>query len=409
MAGLQGSELPGVVDDEAEDPTERKAVAQQEDGRGLDVLCAYRSTKVVRIRDRYLGFVYWGIVFLVLMYIIIFAFLIEGKHQLREPGFGTTITKLSGKAFVDGRAMDITDLRHPTADPSGAFVMTKRVTMPNQTQGLCVNWDDPRTCPCEGSETCVDNFCQTQSWCPSIGMHNADPPPQGAIVEKVEGLKYIKLFVHAGISFASRDHFFVYGNSEDSSYQEEQTQFSNITIEEVLAECDPPLQVEDLLDTGALIGISFLWSCNVLSPCEPSIVVKRLDSGQGYVKQRAHRHRGSDGIEQRDAVYMYGIRFLVDSTGIGRRASLVLIVIQIGSALALLSTASMTADYMMTSKLYGKDRRAAYYKCKVKETRDFSDLKDRLNLVEDAREMGDATLLVQSQAAGGTTVRQRGR
>eukprot|EP00971_Amphidinium_carterae_P293760 5832037-Amphidinium_carterae.2 len=33
------------------------------------------------------------------------------------------------------------------------------------------------------------------------------------------------------------------------------------------------LQVEDLLDTGALIGISFLWSCNVLSPCEPSIVV----------------------------------------------------------------------------------------------------------------------------------------
>mmetsp|Transcript_45227 Transcript_45227/g.104875 ORF Transcript_45227/g.104875 Transcript_45227/m.104875 type:complete len:408 (+) Transcript_45227:154-1377(+) len=407
MAGLQGSELSGVVDDDQEDPTERKTTAKQEDGIDLDVWCAYRSTKVVRIRDRYLGFVYWGIVFLVLMYIIIFAFLIEGKHQLREPGFGTTITKLTGKAFVDGRAMDITDLRHPTADPSGAFVLTKRVTMPNQTQDLCVNWDDPRSCPCEGSEECVDGWCQTQSWCPSIGSHNADQPPEGAVVEKVEGLKYIKLFIHVGISFASRDHFFVYGNAEDSS--EEQSSFSNTTIEEVLAQCDPPLQVEDLLDTGALIGISFLWSCNVLSPCEPSIVVKRLDSGQGYVRQQAHRHRGSDGTEKRDAVYMYGIRFLVDSVGIGRRASLVLIVIQIGSAIALLSTASMSADYIMTSRIYGEDRRAAYYKCKVKETRDFSDLKDRLNLVEDAREIGDATLLVGGQTAGGTTVRQRGR
>eukprot|EP00971_Amphidinium_carterae_P134143 2657999-Amphidinium_carterae.1 len=44
--------------------------------------------------------------------------------------------------------------------------------------------------------------------------------------------------------------------------------------------------------------------------------------GQGYVRQQAHRHRGSDGTEKRDAVYMYGIRFLVDSVGIGRRASL---------------------------------------------------------------------------------------
>mmetsp|Transcript_70577 Transcript_70577/g.169099 ORF Transcript_70577/g.169099 Transcript_70577/m.169099 type:complete len:409 (+) Transcript_70577:146-1372(+) len=408
MASGAGAELASVVDDvEDVDPTERTNVQKREDETfDLDVQCAYRTTKVVRIRDRWLGLVYWGIVFLVLMYIIIFAFLVEGKHQLREPGMGTTITQLRGKAFVDGRAFDITDLRHPPADPSGAFVMTKRVMMEGQTRGQCVNMDDPRTCPCETNELCVDGFCQSEGWCPSVGVHNANPPPAGTKVETVEGLEYIKVFIHAGISFSSRDHFFVYGNDEES--ESSQSQFQNVTIGELLSLIDPPIEVADIIDTGALIGISFLWSCNVRSPCEPSVVVKRLDSGQGYIQQEAHRRRSSTGEEIRDAVYMYGIRFIVDSSGIGRRASLVLIVIQIGSALALLSTASMTADYIMTSRLYPKDRRSAYYKCKVKETRDYSDLQDRLNLVEDAREKQGATLLVGGREAGGT-MRQRGR
>ena len=45
----------------------------------------------------------------------------------------------------------------------------------------------------------------------------------------------------------------------------------------------------------------------------------------------------------------------------------------------------MIADFIML-QLYPKQKTDLYYKCKVKETQDFSDLKDRLNVIQDTRE-----------------------
>merc|ERR1740121_1699840 len=139
------------------------------------------------------------------------------------------------------------------------------------------------------------------------------------------------------------------------------------------------------LTSGALIGVSFFWNCDVgysgNSPCEPHVIIKRLDGGQGFVQKRV-LHKRSNGEETRDAIYMYGLRILVDSSGLGKRVSLELIVIQIGSALALLKTASMAADFMML-RLYPADRVKAYSKCKFITTKDYSDLQDRLNMIDE--------------------------
>lgn len=43
----------------------------------------------------------------------------------------------------------------------------------------------------------------------------------------------------------------------------------------------------------------------------------------------------------------FGLRFIVDSSGIGREISLVPIVIQLSSCLALVQIASMAADFLM--------------------------------------------------------------
>merc|ERR1719408_80095 len=110
------------------------------------------------------------------------------------------------------------------------------------------------------------------------------------------------------------------------------------------------------MDTGALIGVSFFWNCDVLGDeCEPAAVIKRLDNGKGFVQKRA-RHKTVGGAATRDATYMYGLRILVDSSGIGRKVSVVLIIIQVGSGLALLRTASMASDILML-KLYSRTRR----------------------------------------------------
>lgn len=379
MAADRGTELQdvsGIVDDEAENEDDQdKPKSKPMD---WDSLCAYKTFKVVRIKDRNLGILYWGIVSCVVVYIIIFALGVEGKHQYQEPGIGTVITRFHGKAFVNGDVYDEADLRFPEVEPFGAFIMTKSITVKKQKIETCVDYDN--VCPCRAGAVCKDGFCEDTAWCPSIGDGNAKSPPQGAVVRKVEGLHNTVMEIMCGIAFPGiGNYFFVAGKSPESVT----LKYRNITLGHLLAEATPPVKMEDVLDTGALIGVSFYWNCDVTVDCEPSIVIKRLDHGKGFVQKRVQDT--SEAAGTRDAQYMYGLRILVDSSGIGRQFSFVLIVIQIGSGLALLRTASMASDFLML-KLYSTERKGAYEKCKIITSQDYSDLQDRINLISEQKQ-----------------------
>lgn len=374
---MASSELRPIVDDE-DDEDEFKEAAPPKKELDWDKICAYKTFKVVRIKDRHLGMLYWAIVTLVILYIIIFALGMEGKHQYQEPGIGTVITRFHGKGFADGKVYDESDLRFPEVEPFGAFIMTKSVTVRNQKLGTCVDFDNP--CPCRKEATCIDGFCQDKAWCPSLGDGNADKA-EGGVVTTITGLEHTILELMTGIAFPGiGNYFFVTGKSTGAT-----NPFKNVTLKDLLAQAQPPQKMEEIVETGALIGVSFFWNCDVLTTeCEPSVVIKRLDEGKGFSQKRAN-HYTIGGEDGRDAVLMYGIRILVDSSGIGRRMSFVLIVIQIGSGLALLRTASMASDFLML-QLYPKYRKDAYYKCKIIETKDYSDLQDRINLIQEATE-----------------------
>jgi hypothetical protein len=385
----QQTELRSIVDEEDEEDEFKEAPPAKKE-LDWDKICAYKTFKVVRIKDRHLGMLYWAIVTLVVLYIIIFALGIEGKHQYQEPGIGTVITRYHGKGFANGKAYDEADLRFPEVEPFGAFIMTKAVTVRNQKVSECVDFDNP--CPCRKEATCVDGFCQDKAWCPSIGDGNADKA-EGATVTEITGLEHTVLELMTGIAFPGiGNYFFVTGKSSGAT-----NPFKNITLKDLLAQAQPPQKLDEIVATGALIGVSFFWNCDVLTTeCEPSVVIKRLDNGNGFTQKRASHHT-IGGNAARDAVLMYGIRILVDSSGIGRRMSFVLIVIQIGSGLALLRTASMASDFLML-KLYPKYRRDAYYKCKVIESPDYSDLQDRINLIQEAQQ--EATPLMKHARGG---------
>jgi len=379
----QAVELQPVVDEiEEEEKETQKAKALQNSGLDWDRICAYKTFKVVRIRDRQLGFCYWGIVTCVILYVVVFCFSIDGKHQQQEPGVGTVLTKVFGKAYSGDKVFDPSDLRFPVIEPSGAFLLTRRVTI-SQKRGKCVDWDQPKRCPCDEGETCNGDYCEVSGWCPSLGDKNAQKPPPEAVVDEIEGLNKIVLKIMSGIAFPGLgNRFFVTGGSPGAT-----NQFKNITVEQVLALTDPPQKLDKkLLSTGALIGVSFFWACAVdAGDCEPSVVIKRLDSGQGFVQKRA-RYSRQGTEETREALYMNGLRILVDSSGIGKKASMVLAIIQVGSAIALIRVAAIVADNIMLYSLqYTKTRREAYYKCKVQETKDYSDLQDRINLIQETK------------------------
>lgn len=368
MSAQQSSELQPFVDEE----DEQKPKAQEMD---LDQTCAYLTAKVVRIRDKNLGLLYWGIVTLVMLYVIIIALGVEGKHQYQEPGVGTCITRLQGKGFAGDKAFDKSDLRFPEIEPFGAFLATKIITLRSQKIDNCVDFDNP--CPCRKGAECVGGFCKDQAWCPSLGEGNIEKP-QGATVTEIKNLENMIVEIHAGIAFPGIGNFFyVVGASKGAT-----NPLRNMTLANLLKMAQPPVSLDDIKDTGALLGVSFWWNCDIYEDfCEPNINVKYLDNGKGFWQQRA-THRTEGGVDVRDAMMVAGIRIVVDSSGLGRKFSFVLVMIQVGSGLALLRTASMASDFMML-QLYPKVRREAYYKCKVIETEDYSDLQDRINLIKE--------------------------
>jgi len=395
----QGTELRPVVDEVEQEGRQTQAAKEKEnEGPDWDRICAYKTFKVVRIRDRQLGFCYWGIVTCVIVYQVVFGFSIGGKHQQQEPGVGTVLTKVFGKAHAGDKIFDPSDLRFPVIEPSGAFLLTRKVSV-TQKKGKCIDWDQPKRCPCGEGETCAasGDFCEVQTWCPSLGEQNVDKPPKEAVVDELEGVESLVLKIMSGIAFPGiGNQFFITGGSPGAS-----NQFKNITVSDILALAEPPQKLDKkTLANGALIGVSFFWDCDVSGDCEPSVVIKRLDSGQGFVQKRA-THSRVDGVDIRQALYLNGLRILVDSSGIGKQASLVLAIIQLGSAIALIRVAGIVADNMM---LYGfqytKTRKEAYYKCKVQETKDYSDLQDRINLIHETKAREVSTRSKGSAGAG---------
>mmetsp|Transcript_62388 Transcript_62388/g.163758 ORF Transcript_62388/g.163758 Transcript_62388/m.163758 type:complete len:423 (+) Transcript_62388:119-1387(+) len=398
MSRRPAQELPGVVDEGDEAP-------QPKDKFDWDNFCAYKTFKIVKIRDMKLGIAYWGTVTAVVMITVIFMFHLDGRHTRQDPGIGTVLIRVRAKAHAKGdpsKVYDEADLRFPVIEPQGAFLMTKRVVLKDQARGNCVNWDSPKNCPCDKDEVCNGEYCEQAGWCPSLGDANVDKDPPGAVVEEIAGLENAVISIGSGIAFPYMgNYFYVNGEMPGST-----NRLKKITLKDLLALASPPLSVEDILQRGAVIGVSVLWECQIsmFNPpaqsaaggehtCgnDPNVVVKRLDSGQGFVQKRA-QYKKVGGAEQREAIYMFGIRILVDSAGIGRTVSLDLVFIQLGAMFSLLKTVAMFADWlMMSGPCYAEARRDAYFKCKVEETEDYSDLKDRIPLVKQARQLNRET------------------
>lgn len=337
-----------------------------------DETCGYSSEKRVRVRDSTIGKVYWTLVTAFVMYTVIVPFYMEGKGMVEGAGIGTVITGFKGKAFsTTGKVFDAADLRHPVLEPSGAFIMTKRVVMKDQEKGSCVDEDSS------------SNGSEVQTWCPSLGERNADSPPEGAIVDVIQGLETSVLTIKSGITFPRlSDQVYVAGTSEGGT-----TMYENITLGKLLSLATPPIVLQDITEHGAILGVSFYWSCSMGKDCEPNAVIERLDDGMGFFQKRV-AHRRKEGTEVRDAIFMYGIRILIDSSGIGKELNFGSIVIQLGSSLSLLRIAAYCADLLMLYGfcLFDKSRRDAYYKCRVSETDDMTDRKEQIPDVKKERD-----------------------
>merc|ERR1740123_2604659 len=114
------------------------------------------------------------------MYVMVVNFGIEGKHMSSVPGAGTVILRVRAKAFARDKVFDTVDIRWPEIEPTGGFLLTKQIAVKGQMYGNCVDFDNPKRCPCDHAkgETCAGDYCIVPAWCPSLGDSNVIHPPR---------------------------------------------------------------------------------------------------------------------------------------------------------------------------------------------------------------------------------------
>lgn len=343
------------------DQRELRGVVEQEEN-APNRLCIYRTAKTVRIRDTRLGCLYWFLVTLVMLYMVLIALSDGRMHQFPSVGVGIALTDLHGKAVFQGKAYDEFDLMFRSGDSYGTFLATRIVKVRGQTAGRCTDFTQPCHCKAGSAGCAAGHFCEKSAWCPSLGDGNAAKPPAGAEVIRPDAIENIKVNIVPGISFP--------GIAGDPAFVADglSNPLMNGTLANLLKNAEPPLSLAQVRDSGALIGVSFLWNCDVVLNCEPAVSVRRLDNGAGFSEHRSWQYVGPDGLPRRDAELAFGLRIVVDSSGYGYRTSAALVLVQIGSFLALLRLASWLTDFVMLV-LCSQDRREKYNRFKILEVR----------------------------------------
>lgn len=393
---MAGTELSQVVDEEEEPPRGNGNPGLL--GVDWDRRCSYRSNRLVRIKDKYIGIFFWAFVTAVILYMVVVVVYLDGLHMQQDSGHGTVITKFQCKAFVGSKAFDEADLRLPVAEPSGAFILMQRYTLENQRPGRCVDWENPQKCPCPQGGACNGAYCENKQWCPSLAENNLANPPAGTAVEAVSGLEDCALKFSAGVSFPSMSLNFRDTWSSPSAAKI----VKSMSVKKLLTMATPPTSLAEM-SKGAIISVNFQWACSHGIACEPQLTVKRLDNGAGYSQKRS-RYITSNGVQTREVTFTSGLRIMVDSSGLCRTVSVMPIVVQLGSCMALLKAAAVLCDFLMLNVLFCSEKSSKYQKQKVHDAGDYSEQQDRLNLIRGQRRSAQAILGSRGRTGAGSAV-----
>eukprot|EP00298_Acanthocystis_sp_HF-20_P010305 c18792_g2_i1.p1 GENE.c18792_g2_i1~~c18792_g2_i1.p1 ORF type:complete len:390 (+),score=137.78 c18792_g2_i1:23-1171(+) len=354
----------------------------------LDEVFAYKTVKVVKMLDRRLGFVFYGIESLIILYIILFVFVINEAYYEVEQSIGQVNIVVRGATFgkFDGTNVpfDAIDLKQPAVENGATFIITK-IEAIKQTRDECTNSEyscsTASDCPIiDGISTqkCSKGFCVMSGWCPEL-----TPDHQELKTIRMEHVEDIILWFRSAITFPgiAPNSSFSSMNREEPTFAEDNGSTDAWTLKELLDQAEAP--VEAVKEDGAMLSIRLEWDCVVdkIGGCKsPTGQVRRLDEGKVrgfnyYSPEYVHDQTLNFGADTRILYKYTGVRILVSSKGFGKKFSIMATILQFSSGLALLSVAKIVTDFLLLFVLPEKEH---YRRYKEEETPDFSDLRDKI-------------------------------
>eukprot|EP00347_Sterkiella_histriomuscorum_P010884 403374553 len=125
--------------------------------------CTYQTPKIVRVIDRKIGLIYYGICLLIISYIVFYVLLYKKEYYQTEKTIGGSIIKPFGKLvgkdqFTNQtRVFDIGDYTRNIDETSAIFIATKIEITEGQQQKYC------HITPCESDADCKNIICLVSS------------------------------------------------------------------------------------------------------------------------------------------------------------------------------------------------------------------------------------------------------
>jgi hypothetical protein len=336
-----------------------------------DDVFAYDTVKEVKVLDRRLGMIYYAVLMLVFFYIVIYVFMIKQQYLDKEKTTGWILTKVVNPAHdKDGNPWDIMDSVTNPGDQGAVFVPTKVLVTRGQVQeGYCESKLHPCSAPADcdiGDEAlqkpeCSNGFCVRRQWCPAQSegapettTHYVDTG--GYDVWFQTNLHYHKFMLDVSTT----------DEPEPRKYPQDHP--NTFPVHDLLRMAN--IEPDSIKDNGAVITVNNIFSCDLNEHvCDRSLEANNIDTTTGFNYVQNHFYMDG-GVRKRDTFRYYGIRIVAFATGLGKKTSFANIVLQVSSAIALLSVAQTAADVFLQ---YIVPERRHYVDMKVIPTEDFNE------------------------------------
>ncbi|XP_052800666.1 P2X purinoceptor 4-like isoform X2 [Mya arenaria] len=375
-------------------------------GKVIGVFFEYDTPRIVHIRSKKVGFINRFIQLCIIGYIIGYAIIFQKGYQEFDNVQGAITTKLKGVAETknvfssnSSRIWDVNDYVVPPQENLAFFVTTNLIVTDGQQMGVCDEDGKVAGANCtldasiclpgeplltgDGYMTgaCVETkrynntkVCEVVAWCPTEDGRKPLPnPPALAIAEKFtvfikNNIEFPKFGVKRRNIPSNRDVSALANCRYDPNTD---TQCPIFQLKTIVSGADIE-SFNAIAVKGGVIQILISWNCNLdhgAENCLPEYSFRRLDEendvlSPGYNFRFSRYYKDENGTDTRTLFKAYGIKFILTLQGRAGKFSIVPLVLNIGSGLALLSVATIICDIVV---LYVLKSRALYKEKKYLE------------------------------------------
>jgi hypothetical protein len=343
-----------------------------------DDVFAYETVKWVRVLDRRLGFVYYALLMVIVVYVVLYVCIIEKQYLDFEKSSGWIIVQVLNHQTSDtGQIWDTYDRITNPGEQGAVFIPTKVLITRGQMQD---NPDgSPRFCPspqhtCKTNADCdIDNEllqksqcqngrCMRRQWCPAEDRDDT----------AITTTQYLE-FGNVELWFSTYVHYHKFMLDVATTDERKEIKYpmkraNTYPLHDLIRMAN--IDAEEVIENGGVLVANALLDCDLdTGECGSKVETINVDTKAGYNYAYSNIYF-EDGVRKRDTFRMYGIRLLAFATGFGTKTSFPMIVLQASSGIALMMVAQSAADLVLMMVVPEKRH---YTEQKVLQTEDFND------------------------------------